>query len=188
MSVVRSLGIGVIGGAGLSAAMSRQYAAVDDYAEAFAAADRECLLNGMSLPPLEEPPHPELRISRLWQHAWWVTGVGVLVLVPLLAALIGALIAGASEAGSGQAFSGFMFGGFMAIVPAVVLAVVAAGVLASVGSVVKRNRRVQYDVMARIHELWVIREEARSALGRGFKPASYLEAIGIDPQYFNVGS
>lgn len=65
MSMLHTLGLGVAGGAALTAAQTgkyaRQYTTLDDYAEHLSAIDREHLLNQCLMPPLEEPPRPAFR-------------------------------------------------------------------------------------------------------------------------------
>lgn len=169
---------GALGGA-QAAKFAQQYAQVQEYEADLIVEGREALTAGRPLPQLPEPPRPVLRISKAWAHLWWIVGLALAILPPLLIAIVATIIAASATDEPGQAIGAFMLSGLVAAVPSIFLAVCAAVILFSIGSVVKSRRKVEYDVARRIHEAWEQHEQARLAFERGEVPTEYLASIGL---------
>lgn len=162
---------------------AQRYSTLEEYVEWFEAIDKQELFNARPMPAVDEPPPPTLDlVSAGWRHAWWITGLAILIVPPIVGAIIGGVVMSTASGYPAEGLAGGILAGFITLIPAACVAVLVAIILALVRQSMTNSRKVDYDIAQKRHELWEIREAARVMFTHGQLPVAYLEAIGIDPR------
>lgn len=165
-------------------AAGARYAELDEWADGIAALDRQALFNRQPLPAIDRPADPQY--SGVRNNLWWKIALPIAIIPPILIGLtLGIITTFASEFPAQGLIAAFMG----TIVAAVVCVPIALGV--AVISALWRNgqikgHKIAYDIQAQKVAIWEYREESRHQLAAGIKPVEYLEAIGIEPQSFQL--
>lgn len=160
------------------------YAQLEEWAEKIAAQDRQALLNGQPLEPIDRPIDPQH--SGLSNNLWWKVALPVFLVPTLLVATGSGITTALASDYPLQGFITFFLFGTVAAVVCLPIALIVGFLIWSARHGQIKGAKIRYAVQEEMTTIWELREDARRQIAQGTKPVTYLEAIGIDPQGYQV--